>query len=556
MLAIEIELLSGRYAATAHNDRERAEWPPHPARFFSALVAALHYRWPESESPGERAALLWLEQQGAPSLDVNPPTEEGVGRRDVRDVFVPVNDVSLIAKEEKAVRDVRDRIEALAAQPSGKETEAALRAERKTLQKVEKKLVATLTEIDPEPADSELKTAAALLPDRRTRQVRTFPVAIPARSTFAFVWPDSDSAQHRVALSALCERVTRLGHSSSLVRCALTERASEPTLVPTDDARGSLVLRIVGPGQLELLEREHARHRGVESRVLPARPQRYGRPHEPGAPEPRMSVFSDEWIVFERVDGARPLSSRGTDLTRALRASFIEADGTGSLPSWISGHRGDGSAATTPHAAFVAIPFVGHRHADASIQGCAVVIPREIERRARETLFRLVAQLEHTRGDSDGTLSLAIGTLPPVRVRRTELSAKKSLDTEQWCRASRRFVTVTPIALDRNPGNLRSNVERSAQRAAILAQESIADACEHIGLPRPVSVEISSTPLLPGVQPARQFLPWPPQKSRPQRVRVHAAITFGEAVRGPVLLGAGRYFGLGLCLPVRAIEGA
>ena len=42
MLAIEFELLTGRYAATAHNDRSRAEWPPHPARIFSALVAA-HY---------------------------------------------------------------------------------------------------------------------------------------------------------------------------------------------------------------------------------------------------------------------------------------------------------------------------------------------------------------------------------------------------------------------------------------------------------------------------------------------------------------------------------
>ena len=50
MLTIEVELLAGRYAATEHNDRSRAEWPPHPARFFSAMVAALHDREPVDPS--------------------------------------------------------------------------------------------------------------------------------------------------------------------------------------------------------------------------------------------------------------------------------------------------------------------------------------------------------------------------------------------------------------------------------------------------------------------------------------------------------------------------
>ena len=30
------------------------------------------------------------------------------------------------------------------------------------------------------------------------------------------------------------------------------------------------------------------------------------------------------------------------------------------------------------------------------------------------------------------------------------------------------------------------------------------------------------------------------------------AVEFDEAVRGPVVIGAGRYFGLGLCVPIRA----
>ena len=35
-----------------------------------------------------------------------------------------------------------------------------------------------------------------------------------------------------------------------------------------------------------------------------------------------------------------------------------------------------------------------------------------------------------------------------------------------------------------------------------------------------------------------------------QRVLVHATLAFGAPVRGPILLSAGRYFGLGLFRPL------
>ena len=57
-LVITIDLLTGSYEATDVGDRERAEWPPHPARLFSALLAAARGE--------DRAALRWLEQQPPP----------------------------------------------------------------------------------------------------------------------------------------------------------------------------------------------------------------------------------------------------------------------------------------------------------------------------------------------------------------------------------------------------------------------------------------------------------------------------------------------------------
>lgn len=182
--------------------------------------------------------------------------------------------------------------------------------------------------------------------------------------------------------------------------------------------------------------------------------------------------------------------------------------------------------------------------------GCALVLPRELSKSDRDVLLRLVAKWEKERADERGTLTLAGGTLPPFVVRRMDVSAKAALDPMRWCHASTRFITATPIALDKNPGNLRSNQERTAHKAAQEAQRSISDACFHVVGIRPASVEVSLAPLLPGAQHVRSFLPWPGRPGRTPRVRVHADIRFDVHVQGPLLLGAGRYFGLGLCLPV------
>jgi CRISPR-associated protein Csb2 len=544
MLAIEIELLTGRYAATAHNDRGRAEWPPHPARFFSALVAALHDH--ERPDEAERAALLWLEQQNAPSLWVDPAPR--VGRRQVQNVYVPVNDITLIGDPEKALRDARRELEDLSA--SGADSKA-LKAAAKRVEREQKRLdyiVRSQQVPDPNPSDKALAIATALIPERRTRQVRTFPVVLPERPVFAFLWPLADPSLHRAALEQLCSRVTRLGHSSSLVRCTLVDRNIAPTLVPRDD--GDVVLRVGSPGHLERLELAFAHHQGWQSRVLPARPQRYGLPSKtPVSYQIAESVFSTEWVIFERVGGSRPLASRTTDLARALRAALIEVHGKEDLPPTISGHTANGPTAQ-PHVAFVPLPFVGHEHADGALMGCALVLPRDLASTDRELLLRLVAKLEQTRGNERGDVTLAYGTLPPFTVRRVLVSAKAALDPMRWCRASTRFVTATPIALDRNPGNLRSNQDGTARKAALAAQQCIGDACLRVVGMRPVSVEVSLAPLLPGAQHVREFLPWPARHDRIARVRVHADLRFPAPVRGPLLLGAGRHFGLGLCLPM------
>lgn len=58
---------SGRYWAAETHDPSYPEWPPHPTRLFSALVAAA-YRSSEGMTTLKRRALEWLESLPSPSI--------------------------------------------------------------------------------------------------------------------------------------------------------------------------------------------------------------------------------------------------------------------------------------------------------------------------------------------------------------------------------------------------------------------------------------------------------------------------------------------------------
>jgi CRISPR-associated protein Csb2 len=221
------------------------------------------------------------------------------------------------------------------------------------------------------------------------------------------------------------------------------------------------------------------------------------------------------------------------------------------LPAVLSGHQANGTATQEPHIAFVPLPFVGHPHADASLMGIAIVLPRGIAPEARRQLFRLVADLETRRRiDSEGTLSLAPRGGRPLVVRRIDTVDRWTLRPITWSRPAKRFVTATPIALDRIHVNLRSHRPSATKAASINAQRTISNACLSVGLPEPHAIEISFDPLLVGAEHVRSHGPYPRLTGRLDKVLLHATMVFREVVRGPVIVGAGRYFGLGLCLPV------
>jgi CRISPR-associated protein Csb2 len=554
MFAVSVELLAGRYAATAYNDRDSVEWPPHPARLFSALVAI----WGEDEPRGpvgeeERAALEWLEQQEAPEIFADPI--EHAGARSVAPVFVPVNDEYEVGDVDRSKLDDAEAM--LAATQVGKPRAKA----EKDIEKLRVKLSTDTAKAIAAPTKygKERRAGLRVLPEHRGKQPRTFPVAHPATPRFAFVWPSAQPSSIIVAaLAGMLARLVRLGHSSSQVHAAI---ADDATLAPIlragrfrpDVEAGELVIRWVSPGQVTRLIRAYDLHREIEPRVLPAQFVRYTRR---GAAEPssiERSGFSSDFVVFERTRGARLPITSAPGLSRQFRRALMSFADEPIHPA-ISGHRDDGAPSELAHLAVVPLPFVGREFADGCLLGIALVLPRTADAAARHAMSRAIGAFEaryrDATSDDAPELKLELGEQPLFLRRVVWGSDRAALNPRRWGGPSRRWATATPIALDRNPGDLHDVDPARRDGAFRKATEAVAEAVERIGLPSPAEIDVVRSCVLSGTAKPRMHPRFPSDPKRTQRVLVHARIVFHRPVSGPILLGAGRFQGLGLCAPV------
>lgn len=552
MLAIGIELLGGRYVATAYNDRDRAEWPPHPARLFSALVATWAETVPRDQAGAD--ALAWLAEQSPPRILAS--ASEDVSFRTVVTVFVPVNDVSVVSSPDRGKLD-----EALHRGVLARGDDARARA-AKEVRKLEAKLLEATAKAIARPTKfnkGDAKAGTAILPESRTRQPRTFPGATPRHARLGFVWPNAQpSRETTAALQTLLARLVRLGHSSSFVAARIlgeddvTAMEAELTIFHEEPEAGEHVVRWVGPHQLQVLEDAFEIHQEAVPRVLPAVFVIYGEGERGDGSEPPKSIFDPQFVVLACVGGPRLPITAVAGVSHRLRRALVSAIGS-ETSEVVSGYGADGAPGRKPHLAIVPLPVVGGPHADGVVLGVALVLPRETAPAERKTLFAALAALNR-QGDRGETLTihLPLGAAGNLELQLSEWGedSRATLRASRWTKASRSWATATPIALDRNPGNLHavSQAERSAAFAE--AEASVATAVERIGLPKPRTIEVLRSSVLSGSAKPRAHGRFPADPEKPQRVLVHARIEFECRVRGPLLVGAGRYQGMGLCLPV------
>jgi CRISPR-associated protein Csb2 len=203
----------------------------------------------------------------------------------------------------------------------------------------------------------------------------------------------------------------------------------------------------------------------------------------------------------------------------------------------LSGHDAEGAPLRDAHLAFLPLAFVGHEHADGHLLGMALVLPREVSGGCRRDVLRVISRVR----------GLKLGRLGRWRVSViTESRPPMNLRAEVWTahpRGAMHWSTVTPVAFDHHPKS-RERAEHQSQVAAMIGQ-----CCDRIGLPPPREVVLTAVSAHFGAPPAHEF-PRLRRKDGTERRHSHAILVFDKPVCGPILLGAGRYRGYGVCRPM------
>ncbi|WIN00060.1 type I-U CRISPR-associated protein Csb2 [Actinoplanes oblitus] len=483
-MSILVRLREGRYDAAVGGDQ--MEWPPHPARLFCALVASAEHDPARDGFVADTAALRWLEQAGPPVLwaaDAVPSQRFG---------YAVTNSTNT----------------------------------------------------------KKYDAGSQFWPGRTARASRRAG-ALPADDAVLFAWPDA-TAEDAVLwrLSRLARRVPYLGRSTSTVQIEVGDEqvAARPAWtayrpVPLGTA-GSVLLRVPYPGYLDDLRALY--QAGQDSWEI-SRPAAYA--PDGAAPLGPVARPFPELAVFPLQRGV-PVSGNGfLTVTEVLRKTVLSrvAD---PVPPQVSGHGADDSR----HVAFLPLLDVGHRHARGHLLGVAVAIPSDMPEPDRLAVVRgLYASTDP--GGQDG--SAAAGGQPgPIRQLRLgsagllRLADPLDEDTDpaspptwglqprRWSGpkgGARRWVTVTPVMLDRYPS--RQDV----------VEDLLAASFVRAGYPEPETVTVVEAPLPRGAitRPRRGTMP----QKWGRRPLLHCHVSFPQPVQGPVIAGALRYLGCGLLLP-------
>lgn len=538
--SLVIQYVTGYAVATDPASRELAEWPPHPARVYMALVAA-HFEaeGEPAEKAAEREALGWLASLGPPALSV-----PAGAHRDVLSVYVPVNDQ---------------------------------------------------------------KGGDALA--KRSRQPRSFPRVYVGDEPCRLIWDidSSRSPEQVAAIERLSQKVTRIGHSSSLVwvRTEL-DGDYDPNLVPDDSGLG-VRIRTSFPSMLDQLVALYAhdarqRHddmlteisrlgqeikaisgKGATHRKEPLKsrleklkeltkcpPRGPLRPvishttsYRPVVVESisvSPSPFDPNFVVLrEHEDSYQTLGLESTaQIMAAMRGLLIKEAGGKNAPAWVTGHEPDGSPLRSSlHLAIVPLAFVGRpwfeseQYADGHLMGLALLVPRSVPPRERARVLAPLLFDYQTNEPMMRTLTIGRAGVWDV-VRDNGIVSRVTLRPATYCQASHSWASVTPVLLDRMPKSNRvADPLAWREEVARIVASSCDRFFEHVGesdRPRPMSIRVEKTPFFLGslrAMPGQGGFP----QLRHDKFQVHVQIDFDREVEGPLLLGAGRFQGYGLMRP-------
>jgi CRISPR-associated protein Csb2 len=332
---------------------------------------------------------------------------------------------------------------------------------------------------------------------------------------------ETDATEHVQALQEIARNVTYIGSSRGpvLARADLVATPlSDEALIPAA-GRGWRQIRGIYPGRLD--ELEAAFQRGERPR--PTQTVGY-------VQRSRRLVVSrwEQMIPLRRVTGHELHVSHTVPVAEGVRQALMKHL-PGEAPGVLTGHAADGTSLAGEHLAIVPLPRVHDDYADGTLYGVGLMLPRGLSDRDYSLLLDGLARWMQAGGKvSIGpiTWAMAIAHGEPLKSLR---SNRYEGETTTWS-------TVTPVVFDRHP------------RRSLGLRDVIAAMCEEVGLPAPRQVEAAAKGVLKGTAPSiahglgqRTYLR--------KKYTAHLRLTWSQRVPGPILLGRGRYFGMGVMLP-------
>lgn len=498
-LVIAIGLHDGRY----HGAGEEA---PSPARCFQALVAAASQRGRVDDTA--RSALEWLESREPPIVCL-PAMTAGQAIKS----FVPNNDLDAVDGDPRRIEKIR--------------------------------------------------TSKVIEPQLFAKEV-----------PFLFAWDAGSTpadADHASVVGRIAERLYQFGRGVDMAWARarlLDDEALESLLTrfpgailrATPGAGGSgsggTVLPCPERGSLSSLEARHQAFRRrfrsegkVETFAQPPKPRfaqvSYGSP-----PSRRLYELQDDSGRLRAQSHSRVVAL--VEAVRDAAADRLRAAvpaRTADVERGLVGRAPEGAPAIPPSARARILPLasIGHEHADHGIRRVLLETPPDCPLRAADLEWALsalpvagafltpsadVSMLRHygLSGDPARTWRTVTPAVLPESVKRRRIEPSRA----------------------RTPDEAKSGSERAAEEHA--AVDAVRQALRHAGLREPaVRIRAQREPFEAKGLRAEAFA----AGTRFAKERLwHVEVTFAEPLAGPLVIGDGRFLGLGLLRPVRDIRGA
>jgi CRISPR-associated protein Csb2 len=508
VLLLSARFHDGRYHGTG-------DWPPAPARLFQALVAAA-----AKPALGQASceALMWLEQLEAPVIAVPPMHKGQFFKR-----FEPNNDLDAKGGDIRRVAEIR----------------------------------AATKEIHP----------------------KLFDASIP----LLYLWHFDGEDTHAKHICTIADGLYQLGRGVDMAWATaevLDEAQAEEYLAqhpgviyrPSVGKNSSDGLELACPEQ-DSLNSLIERHKANAQRFRPN-----GTKIEfANAPKPRFRQVAYNSPAARLLFDIRRTTDTGTPfapwplknaaaLVSQLRDGAVDKLQRLNHPApFDEGTVGKvliGRDATEADKALrvriVPIPSIGFIHADRGIRRVLVEVPPDCPIRADDMAWTFAGLMLEQPIVDENTGELLSSPVELVRANDDSMLAHYGIGSE--ARPSRLWRSVTPFALPVMrrriaPNHLQEQSKNGNERHAENrdAIHAVMQTLRHAGLRhRVANVRVQREPFEVKGERAEAFA----NETRFSKHQLwHVEIEFTEAVSGPLLLGSGRYTGLGLMVPVRQIEG-